>query len=464
MKLWQKVYLVTMILFVVLLNVGMYVVFEVTYQKDITVEQKQAETEYNMLTGAMVRSLQSLYSQGDVTDAKLQRVAAKYENYYEDTLHFTLWKGDKCVYPKNAEVVRDWEATAGKNELITKGSDKKTIIIRGKLFEGEDVLYLSCEKELTRLAAVWAKLQMKYLVISLSFSFVLALFLFAILRKTMKPIAELTQVVDQMAEGNLESRASQSGKDEIATLGRHFNQMADKIQENIQLMQREAEAKQEFVDNFAHELKSPLTSIYGFAEYVQKAKISEDEKIQCMDYIMDESNRLLRLSYTLLDMAKIRKEAIHIEEVDLCEAEKQINHRMEALRRERGVVLKCNKSMDAIYANEVLLHSLLCNLIQNAIYACESGDTVLWGAEEEEENVRIYVEDTGCGMTMEQAARVKEPFYRVDKARSREAGRTGLGLAICAQIVEYHNGRMEILSEPNKGTVIHIRFPKKFTV
>lgn len=464
MKLWQKVYLFTMILFVVLLNVGMYVVFELTYQKDIGVEQKQAEAEYNMLTDMVVRSLNSLYNQGDVTDAKLRRVMEKYENYYDDTLCLTLWKGENCVYPENADNLRDWNDVSGRNEIIITGNDLKKIIVQGKIYEGEETLYLRYEKELTELNEVWDKLQTNYLVISLSFSFVLAISLFIILRRTMKPITQLTKVVDDMAEGNWESKAPETGKDEVATLGRHFNRMADKIQDNIQQIRQEADAKQEFVDNFAHELKSPLTSIYGFAEYVQKANIPEDEKIQCMSYIMDESKRLLQLSYTLLDMAKIRNEAIHIEEVKLCDVEEQIQKRMETLCAERGVTLVCKRSADTMFANEVLLFSLLCNLIQNAVYACKSGDIVTWGVEDEGANIRIYVEDNGCGMTKEQVKRVKEPFYRVDKARSREAGRTGLGLAICSQIVEYHNARMDIQSEPDKGTIITVLFPKKFTV
>lgn len=464
MKLWQKVYLFTMILFVVLLNVGMYVVFELTYQKDIGVEQKQAEAEYNMLTDMVVRSLNSLYNQGDVTDAKLRRVMEKYENYYDDTLCLTLWNGENCVYPENADNLRNWNDVSGRNEIIITGADLKKITVQGKIYEGEETLYLRYEKELTELNEVWDKLQTNYLVISLSFSFVLAISLFIILRRTMKPITQLTKVVDDMAEGNWESKAPEAGKDEVATLGRHFNRMADKIQDNIQQIRQEADAKQEFVDNFAHELKSPLTSIYGFAEYVQKANIPEDEKIQCMSYIMDESKRLLQLSYTLLDMAKIRNEAINIEEVKLCDVEEQIQKRMETLCAERGVTLVCNRSADTMFANDVLLFSLLCNLIQNAVYACKSGDIVTWGVEEEAANIRIYVEDNGCGMTKEQVKRVKEPFYRVDKARSREAGRTGLGLAICSQIVEYHNARMDIQSEPDKGTIITVLFPKKFTV
>lgn len=464
MKLWQKVYLITITLFVVLLNIGMYVVFELTYQKDIAVEQNQAEAQYNILTNGLVRSLDSLYQQGDVTDAKLQRVIGSYEGYYEDSIKLTLWKDEHCVYPKDTNILRDWSHEAGKNQLIIEGKDIKTVTVQGILYEGEDILYLRYEKELTELADVWDRLQTKYIIISIAFSFVLAIILFIILRKTMKPIDELTQVVDNMAEGDMDSRASEQGRDEIATLGRHFNQMADKIQENIELIQRESDAKQEFVDNFAHELKSPLTSIYGFAEYIQKANVSEEEKMQCMGYIMDESKNLLNLSHTMLDMAKIKNEDFHVDDVCLTDVEEQINKRMEVMCEEKGVTLRCNNNVQRIYANKVLFISLLANLIQNAIYACEKGGNVTWSVEETNDKIRVYVEDNGCGMTKEQVNRVKEPFYRVDKARGREEGRTGLGLAICAEIVAYHNGEMDIKSEINKGTIISITFPKKFTV
>lgn len=464
MKLWQKVYLVTITLFVVLLNIGMYVVFELTYQKDIAVEKNQAQAQYNILTNSLVRSLDSMYLHGDVTDAKLQRVIGSYEGYYDDSIKLTLWREEQCVYPKNTNSSPDWIGENGKNQLIIESKDIKKVIVQGKLYEGEDILYLRYEKELTELVDVWDKLQTKYIVISLAFSFALAMFLFVVLRKTMKPIDELTKVVDDMADGNMESRASELCKDEIATLGRHFNKMADKIQENIELIQRESEAKQEFVDNFAHELKSPLTSIYGFAEYIQKANVSEEEKMQCMGYIMDESKNLLQLSYTMLDMAKIRNEEFHIDEVYLSDVEERLNKRMEAICKERGVGLSCNITVDRIYANKFLLISLLSNLIQNAIYACGNGKSVIWGVEEKDEKVRIYVKDNGCGMTKEQIKRVKEPFYRVDKARSREEGRAGLGLAICSEIVKYHNGEMNIQSEIDKGTTISVTFPKKFTV
>ena len=131
--------------------------------------------------------------------------------------------------------------------------------------------------------------------------------------------------------------------------------------------------------------------------------------------------------------------------------------------------------INSIYTNkEIFLRELISNAsdaIDKLYYRSLTDKSIkvkkdkleIW-ISPDKENRTITITDNGCGMTKEQVKRVKEPFYRVDKARSREAGRTGLGLAICSQIVEYHNARMNIQSEPDKGTIITVLFPKKFTV
>ena len=113
--------------------------------------------------------------------------------------------------------------------------------------------------------------------------------------------------------------------------------------------------------------------------------------------------------------------------------------------------------------NEQLLEQAVTNLIVNALKYSKS-EQIDVSLVESVDEIRIDVKDYGVGIEEEHLERIFERFYRVDKARSREAGRTGLGLAICSQIVEYHDARMDIQSEPGQGTIITILFPKKFTV
>lgn len=460
MKLWQKVYLVTICLFVVLLNLGIYLVFDMTYQKDITTEQKRAESEYDIISSGITRKFQDLERENRLTEISICNVLEIYENYYANQpIHLALWKDDTCMYPKEKNGSFTFTGKDTECEIsITEKGDQKIIQVQSLLYDTGERYYLSYEKELSELSRAWNNLEKKYLFISLGFSLGLAAALFFVLQRMMKSIEEMKQAVDAMGEGNLNSRILIKGKDDIAILGEHFNSMAEKIQENILLIQEESQAKQEFVDNFAHELKSPLTSIYGFAEYIQKAKVPESEQRECMEFIMEESKRLLELSYTLLDMAKMRTKEISMEEVSVDWLWKGLEKQLGKNCADRGVILEFYSEIETLYGNKVLLQSLLYNLVQNGMYACSTGGKIRIFLEKKQEKIYLLVEDNGCGMKEADIKKITEPFYRVDKARSREEGRTGLGLSLCREIVEIHKGEMTFSSEEQKGTRVCICF------
>lgn len=256
----------------------------------------------------------------------------------------------------------------------------------------------------------------------------------------------------------MDSRVHLKGKDDIAALGAHFNEMADCIQTDMLHIQGEAKAKQQFVDNFAHELKSPLTSIYGYAEYVEKGNVPYEEMVECMGVIMEESNRLLKLSYTLLDMAKLRAAGVEKSQVAVKELFYGLQMQTQEHCKKAEVQLVLHSQVEYLYGNKLLLQSMLFNLVNNSIFSCERGGMVSVRVSRMDEKTQICVEDNGCGMTKEQLAKITEPFYRADKARGREEGRSGLGLSLCQQIVEAHEGTMEFSSEQGKGTVVTVCF------
>lgn len=466
MKLWQKIYLVTIGIFVILLNSGIYLVFEMTYHKDISSEQKSAASSYNMIATDLIRNFGELDRQGRLSKIQIHSLLEIYENYYsEEAIGLTLWQGKTCIYPDEGFPVRAFEVTDTEEQIkILEQEGQKVIQVQGLLYENEEKYYLRYEKALSELSDTWDRLEKRYLLISIGASAGLAFLLFLVLRRMMQPIQELTEAVDEMSGGNLNSRIVVRGNDDIAILAGHFNEMAKKLQGDILLMQKEAQAKQMFVDNFAHELKSPLTSIYGFAEYIQKAKVPEQEKTECMGFIMEESTRLLNLSYTLLDMAKMRKKDVPMQEILAEELFAGVRKQLEAICEEHGVTLHFKKDAKMLYGNEILLQSLLYNLVHNAAYACGKGGEITVTLKTMEETTCLLVEDNGCGIPQEEIEKITEPFYRVDKARSREGGRCGLGLSLCRQIVEFHDAELSFSSEEGKGTKVMIRFSEKFTV
>lgn len=271
--------------------------------------------------------------------------------------------------------------------------------------------------------------------------------------------------VNEMREGNYESRVKLMGNDEISQLGNNFNHMAIKIQQDVKRICAESERKQMFIDNLAHELKSPLTNIYGFAEYIQKANISDLERVECLSFIMDESKRMKEMAYTLLDLAMYRKERIEYGDISTIALREAINKILETRLKDKSVSLKWDCPIEKLYGNGILLESLLTNLISNAVSACSQKGKVIVRLEDRKERmIHLEVIDNGKGICKEDLIHIMEPFYRVDKSRSREDGETGLGLALCKKIVEVHGGDISYTSELGKGTCVKINLWKTFTV
>lgn len=465
MKLWKKIYLVTLILFLILINSGIYLVFNVTYQKDITSEQNRAESIFVMMCSSLTRNMEVLEKDEHLGDDEMRILLKTYEKYYsQQEIKIKCWRNNSVILAGINERPNK-EMFDAENDIVTVFTKNKiktvtiTKVIKGF---GQDY-YIYYEQPLKQLTVTWDKLQRVYIIISVLFSVILAVILLVILRRLTKPVSSLSKAVSKMKEGYYinPEHIEINGNDDIAVLGRDFNDMADVISDSIIKIQEESEKKQQFIDNFAHELKNPLTGIYGFAEYVRKSNISEEEKEECMKFIMEESDRMLQLSYTLLNMAKLRgtklpKTMVAVE--DLCH---KIKTHIKFKLREKQIDFKEHIYSQQIYGNEILLISLITNLIINGINASkDKGKIELFIREKDNEYV-IEVTDEGCGMEADEVKYIMEPFYRIDKARSRENGGTGLGLSLCYQIVKTHKGNITFETEKGVGTKVIVTIAKE---
>ncbi|MFC3040086.1 two-component system histidine kinase PnpS [Virgibacillus xinjiangensis] len=223
--------------------------------------------------------------------------------------------------------------------------------------------------------------------------------------------------------------------------------------------------RKDFVANVSHELKTPITSIKGFAETLLDGG-GDDAQVreEFLQIIYKESDRLQLLIDDLLRLSQLEKEGFQlaVAELDMHslvgDILPPIKHKAEREGLEFSVEIEEDVKLEA---DEEKVKQILINLLDNAFnYTPEQGEVWLRIAEEEE-YVHIQVEDTGIGIAKEALPRIFERFYRVDKARSRNTGGTGLGLAIVKHIVEVHEGLINIKSELNEGTAIHVYLPKQ---
>jgi two-component system phosphate regulon sensor histidine kinase PhoR len=223
--------------------------------------------------------------------------------------------------------------------------------------------------------------------------------------------------------------------------------------------------RRDFVANVSHELKTPITSIKGYVEtLLDGAMHNLDESKRFLEIILKHSDRLNSIIDDLLSLSRIEQEkesgAIVLEEGSIKDVLQNAIRACEtkATAKEIEVVLNCS---DAVYAriNAPLLEQAVVNLVDNAIKYSEPDKIVTVEAESTKGAIEIRVHDQGCGIPKEHLHRLFERFYRVDKARSRKMGGTGLGLAIAKHIIQAHDGRISVASQPGKGSTFTIHIP-----
>ncbi|WP_026858776.1 two-component system histidine kinase PnpS [Jeotgalicoccus psychrophilus] len=223
--------------------------------------------------------------------------------------------------------------------------------------------------------------------------------------------------------------------------------------------------RSEFVANVSHELKTPITSVKGFAETLLSGDVPDETTAkQFMQIIYDESERLNRLITDLLELSKIEKQAmpLNITEVNLNEIIGNSTQTISKFARDKNITLHLPSDENPIYveADEDRLGQIVLNLVANAVnYTSDNGDIYI-DAEERSSKVVLTVRDTGMGIPEEALDRLFERFYRVDKARSRHSGGTGLGLAIVKHLVESHEGKIYVKSVEGVGSTFTVELPK----
>lgn len=269
-------------------------------------------------------------------------------------------------------------------------------------------------------------------------------------------LRRLTTAVRKIAGGDLSTRSRIASRDEFGQLSRDFDAMTDKLQENISRMETEMQRQESFMGAFAHELKTPMTSIIGFADLIRQGNLDENTRMMAAEYIYSEGRRLEKLSFKLLELLLLKKDAVTMKRVWLSNYLMEIERAMSPTLKKKGIRLVCRAEQKRVALEPDLVKSLLYNLIDNAAKAMDGEGLIAVQGTAIPGGCQFQVADNGRGMEASELTKITEAFYRVDKSRSRAQGGAGLGLALCKQIVELHNGSLSYASEPGKGTRVTV--------
>lgn len=330
------------------------------------------------------------------------------------------------------------------------------LIVLGIIHAGEQDLTLEIRFDLTKVYEARNAQQRLYT------SIYLVVMVFAVLTAVILSYAltrrlhRLTRTVRRIAGGDLSTRSGISSRDEFGQLSRDFDAMADKLQENINRLETDIERQESFMGAFAHELKTPMTSIIGFADLLRQGNMDENTRMMAADYIFTEAHRLERLSFKLLNLLLLKKDGVAMKRVWLSNYLAEVEKALTPAMQNKGIRLVCRAQQKRVALEPDLVKSLLYNLIDNASKAMDNGGIIGVMGTGIPGGCQFQVVDNGRGMEKEELSKITEAFYRVDKARSRRQGGAGLGLALCKQIVELHNGSIRFASQPGKGTQVTV--------
>lgn len=358
------------------------------------------------------------------------------------------------------------------------------------LVTGADVQQVLEQQEriVEKFGAVYAAAIAVGMILILGFSAVLT-----------KPIKRLISATKKIADGNYGERIADTGSDEVGQLAADFNRMAAAVEEKVQKLSENARQKEDFVANFAHELKTPLTSIIGYADRIYKKELPRTEQRQAAYYIWNEGMRLEALSLKLMDLTVLSHGEFSLQRVEAEGLLRELSADVAFLMEEKQISFSCEAGGASVMVEYDLFKTLFLNLVDNAAKAgakhirvtgCVEGtagefpagraasagesfaDRALdtGGSRKVPDDNRvsaapgvktarryvIAVADDGSGIPAGELHRITEAFYMVDKSRSRKLHGAGIGLALCEQIARIHGSALEFESDGKSGTRVRI--------
>jgi len=279
-----------------------------------------------------------------------------------------------------------------------------------------------------------------------------------------RPLEELVEASGRLAGGDLDARVKVGGLSETAALGSAFNEMAAELQRRAGERDQLETMKDEFVLTASHELRSPLTSVQGFAELLmlERDKLSP-KQADTVEIILDNTRHLVRLLNDLLDLARSDAGRLTIKPTPtdtgplVEDAARTMRSQTEA--KGQSLHLQADPNLPRINVDSDRIRQVLVNLLTNAHEYCPEGAAISVTAKRRDAEVEMVVSDDGPGMAADQLEHIFERFTRGDAGLTQHVGGTGLGLAISKSLVELHGGTIEAESISGRGSAFHVRLP-----
>lgn len=454
MKLWQKVSLIcsAVLTSIVLLMGGLLLREAEQSILDLTYQQS-SDKQRNLL--ASFSEMSNYYLEdSDTKPVEYSLVKYCFSRFADSTC--VLMKGSETLYSNVAVdmsryIIKGYDAEQfeeeiGGRQILITGSNVNVRNERYAVYVVEDItgVYESITRMVWRFALIGG--------VGILLGFVL---IGLLVRRSMQPLAVLKTAAGRIAAGGYGERATVLSKDEVGALANDFNRMAETVENHIGDLTETAERQRLFISGVTHEFKTPLTTVILNADTLQNAYMDEKERQTALSYIERQCKWLERMTQKLLKLITLKQD-IELKPSSVPQLFERVEESMAETLRQRDTRLISECKLNTLSMDADLMQSVLINLVDNASKASAPGQAVTMRAYDDV----IEVSDNGIGIPESELARITEPFYVVDKSRSKKLGGSGFGLALVKEIVNAHGAALEIESSVGVGTTIRVRFKR----
>lgn len=478
MKFWQKIYLFSIMAFIVVFNLASIMVIERNHSKMLQQEINNTLSE-NMSINSSVSAiipLLRIYDSIEYEKSVLTNIANEFvdKNSHSDIYLEIVDEERRTIYsnkessklfanmPSDRKELVDLQA----NEIkyILRDIADRTFLFTANITEINNKKYtFTYIKEVTPLYEERIDQYRFFVKVDIGACLIYMVVMFFISKGLTKPIDKMIRTAKDIAQGNFSERVQLKSKDEIGTLATNFNAMAVVVEAKINELELHNSEKQRFIDNFTHELKTPLTSIIGYANYLKVTKYNEEIFVNGLQVIYSEAKRLESLSIKLMDLILLKEDRFQMVTENLNDLiiEMESSLKMRAASKNIKIITTCDQC--SLKLEKDLIKVLIFNLVDNAIKASNELESITIRTFESDGNCVLEVADNGIGIPADHIDKIFEPFYMADKARTRNNNGAGLGLSICQAVASIHHATIEAISEINRGTTIRVVFERRNT-
>jgi len=457
MKFSWKMILLTTILLTLSLSIGGYSVVSLSFEDRLSSQMDIAQEEMRLFS-TMLRAITSADQEiKSTTELKqlmqeLTKTGGALSSY-----EFSLWDEEKQLIFQTANMHSDAvyapqklyasQSWISENEYIVTTLSLEICSLHCFVQRENDVsmLYLQTQENLSRYQYIMLAILAIAVAMTTLFTLVLT-----------RPLSKISRTAKRLSSGYYDRRVNVRAKDEFGQVAKDFNDMADVLEQKIAELAEALRRQKDFTASFAHELKTPLTSVIGYADTLRSRELSAQKRFEAADYIVSEGKRLEAMSFALLDLFALERQKPDFKLCSMKRLSLEVEKSCAFMLKQKQITLRLNVEDRSLFVMPELLHNLLYNLIDNARKASDEGSNILLSGEMRPNGYLLCVTDEGRGMSQEVFPRLTEPFYMVNKSRARADGGAGLGLALCERIAALHGTQLRFESVVGRGTRVSI--------